>query len=310
MGIFANVVKDFMHQSGDPVKGFGKLLVDKGQNFRLIEDGVGIFTTESEESFIADKALILFFFSDSEFKLRSDVSENAISSGVDSYLMCAFPFKDWEVELTGKEIKGLAFSISKLHELFGNLSLSNPEDLKAALVNYRSKSFYTRRDFAPAAQVLIHKIFARSETSVAGTLLLKAKLMEMLALYMMPERSSEQSNDCPYITDNLDWEKIREAEKILIHDIQNPPTIRELAKLVGTNELKLKTGFKHLYGNTIYGYLTNYRMDSARLFFEKERIQVKEVASKVGYANPSHFIAAFRKRFGVTPKKYVQSLNG
>jgi len=37
------------------------------------------------------------------------------------------------------------------------------------------------------------------------------------------------------------------------------------------------------------------------------KYQVNEVAFQTGYTNPSHFIAAFKKKFSVTPKKYLMS---
>ena len=36
---------------------------------------------------------------------------------------------------------------------------------------------------------------------------------------------------------------------------------------------------------------------------------VNEVGLKVGYSTSSHFIAAFKKKYGTTPKKYLMSLN-
>ena len=301
-------MKDLLHLNEDPVQDLGKTLSAIGRTFRLVESGIGIFDDLSNTSIEVDRSIIFFFFSDREFVIKSSESENDIASGRDSYLMCAYPFQDWQLEVSGEGVRGVAFSIGKLHELFGNLTLNDPSDLREALKNYRSKSFYTRRKFSPKVQLMIHEVFVKCGEGVAGTLMIKAKLMEILSIYMQPDLQSLPADDCPYITDNLDWEKIREAERILLEDICNPPTIKELAKLVGTNELKLKTGFKHLFGNTIYGYLTDYRMDYARLNFETSRVQVKEVAARVGYSNPSHFIAAFRKRFGVTPKKYIQSL--
>jgi AraC-like DNA-binding protein len=38
---------------------------------------------------------------------------------------------------------------------------------------------------------------------------------------------------------------------------------------------------------------------------DSAKLQVNEVAYQIGYNNPSHFIAAFKKKFGVTPKKYL-----
>jgi AraC-like DNA-binding protein len=33
---------------------------------------------------------------------------------------------------------------------------------------------------------------------------------------------------------------------------------------------------------------------------------VKEVAFKIGYQNPSHFISAFKKKYGYTPKQFLK----
>ena len=46
-----------------------------------------------------------------------------------------------------------------------------------------------------------------------------------------------------------------------------------------------------------------------RRLLESNQHNVNEVGLKVGYSTSSHFIAAFKKKFGTTPKKYVMSLN-
>ncbi|MEL6845426.1 MAG: helix-turn-helix transcriptional regulator, partial [Bacteroidota bacterium] len=74
------------------------------------------------------------------------------------------------------------------------------------------------------------------------------------------------------------------------------------------NEYQLKVGFKNVYGNTVYQHLTNYKMEHARRLLDKQDLRVNEVSDLVGYSNPSHFIVAFKRRFGVTPKKYLMSL--
>jgi AraC-like DNA-binding protein len=50
-------------------------------------------------------------------------------------------------------------------------------------------------------------------------------------------------------------------------------------------------------------------MEHARKLLESNQYNVNEVGSQVGYSTASHFIAAFKKKFGTTPKKYVMSLN-
>ena len=69
----------------------------------------------------------------------------------------------------------------------------------------------------------------------------------------------------------------------------------------------LKEGFKQIYGTTVYGFLFDYKMELARKLLESGGHNVNEVGLKVGYSTASHFIAAFKKQYGTTPKKYIQS---
>ena len=103
-------------------------------------------------------------------------------------------------------------------------------------------------------------------------------------------------------------EKIKEARDIIMEQMIDPPSLKELSRMVGTNEFKLKVGFKSVYSNTVYGYLADYRMEHARKLLTINNTRIKEVAAQVGYSNPSHFIAAYKKRYGITPKQHVKSL--
>jgi AraC-like DNA-binding protein len=80
-----------------------------------------------------------------------------------------------------------------------------------------------------------------------------------------------------------------------------PPTLSELAKAVGINEYKLKKGFKETFGNTVFGYLADTRLELARIeLFEKKK-SVSQLAFELGYSSIQHFSNAFKKKFGVSP---------
>ena len=49
-------------------------------------------------------------------------------------------------------------------------------------------------------------------------------------------------------------------------------------------------------------------MEYARKMLETGQHNVNEVGLKVGYSTASHFISAFKKKYGTTPKKYLMSL--
>jgi AraC-like DNA-binding protein len=86
-----------------------------------------------------------------------------------------------------------------------------------------------------------------------------------------------------------------------------PPSLQELANEIGLTLKKLKDGFKQIYGDSVYSFLFDYKMEVARKLLETNQYNVNEVGHKVGYSTASHFITAFKKKFGTTPKKYIQS---
>jgi AraC-like DNA-binding protein len=100
-----------------------------------------------------------------------------------------------------------------------------------------------------------------------------------------------------------------QARQIMEQRYMNPPSLRRLATMVGTNECTLKKGFKTLFGVTVYGYLFNYRMDMACRYLSDSNKTIQEIASLVGYEYPSHFSTAFRRKFSSTPAKYRQEVD-
>ena len=91
--------------------------------------------------------------------------------------------------------------------------------------------------------------------------------------------------------------------------LAEPPSLQELADQIGLSLKKLKEGFKQLYGDTVYGYLLEHKMEEARRMLNSQQYNVNEVGLKLGYSTSSHFIAAFKKKYGTTPKKYLMSLS-
>ena len=74
-----------------------------------------------------------------------------------------------------------------------------------------------------------------------------------------------------------------------------------LAKKVALNELKLKKGFRKYFDSGIFEWLTNRKMEHARMLILTTNKPIKDIASIVGYPLTTNFITAFRRRFGYTP---------
>ena len=78
-------------------------------------------------------------------------------------------------------------------------------------------------------------------------------------------------------------------------------TIAQIAEQCFLSETKLKQGFKICFNCTVYEYIVEKRMEMAYRPLQSGKYKVKDVVWMVGYTNASHFIDAFKKRYGVTP---------
>ncbi len=193
----------------------------------------------------------------------------------------------------------LSISLESLHKLFSHdaLPFLKPE-------NVRTK-FYDEREIPSHLYVVLNQLFTISLSANTQKLYYHGKVLELLGLYFSEKKTDTES--CPFLNDQETVRKIKHAKEYILKHMETPPSLKELAKIAGLNEYQLKVGFKEIYGNTVFGYLVNHKLDHSRVLLDTARYQVNEVAYQIGYNNPSHFIAAFKKKFGITPKKYLMS---
>ncbi len=100
-----------------------------------------------------------------------------------------------------------------------------------------------------------------------------------------------------------DKERIVYARDYLIQHLTVPPSLSELARVVGINEFKLKRGFKEIFKTTVFGYLSDTRLELAKTDLLERVKSVSELAYQLGYSSVPHFSSAFKKKFGVSPKQ-------
>ena len=195
-------------------------------------------------------------------------------------------------------------SIKKFHALFST---------EASYIPFLSgenqdKKYYNESDISPSMAIVLSQLFHYNLHPNIKNLYYKGKGYELLSLYF--NRSEDpDAEQCPFLIDEENVMKIRKAKEIVIANMAEPPGLQELADQVGLNLKKLKMGFKQIYGDTVYGFLFDYKMDCARKLLDSGSYNVNEVGLKIGYSTGSHFIAAFKKKFATTPKKYLMSIN-
>ena len=194
----------------------------------------------------------------------------------------------------------LSISLESIHTLFVH------EPLPFLRSENANQKYYDEREIPAYLMVELNQLFSVQLSANATQLFYQGKLLELLALYFSEKKPNTES--CPFLNNQDTVRKIKQAKDHVLQHLESPPSLKELARLAGLNEHQLKAGFKEIYGNTVFGYLLDHKLDNARVLLDSKKYQVAEVAYQIGYTNPSHFIAAFKKKFGVTPKKYLMNL--
>jgi len=198
----------------------------------------------------------------------------------------------------------LLISIKKFHGLF-----SQEADYITFLSDdNKDKKYYKDGRISPSMSIVLNQLIHYNLNQSIKNLYFKGKAYELLSLYF---NRNEDANveQCPFLVDETNVIKIRKAKDIIISRMAEPPSLQELADEIALSLKKLKEGFKQIYGDSVFSFLLDYKMEVARKLLESGDHNVNEVGLKVGYSTSSHFIAAFKKKYGTTPKKYIQSIN-
>jgi AraC-like DNA-binding protein len=198
-------------------------------------------------------------------------------------------------------IISILLSIKKFHLLFSQ----EAEHIHFLNNDNKDKKYYDNKQISPTVAVILNQLMNYNINSSMEKLYHKAKAYELLSLYFNQSADAD-TEQCPFLVDEENVLKIRKAKEIIIARMSEPPSLQELANEIGLTLNKLKEGFKQIYGDSVFSFLFDYKMEYARKLLESNHYNVNEIGLKVGYSTASHFIAAFKKKYGVTPKKYNQ----
>ena len=200
-------------------------------------------------------------------------------------------------------VLSVLISIKKFHSLFSNQA----DQISFLNQDNAGNKFYKDKKLGPMISVVLNQMAQQSVHESMHNLYLRAKVFELMSLYFNKDKEMDVEQ-CPFLVDDKNIKKIRIAKDIIISRMTEPPTLNNLAIEVEISLKKLKEGFKQVYGASVYVFLLDYKMQVSKRLLSSGNYNVNEVALKIGYSTATHFINAFKKKFGTTPKKYLMSL--
>ena len=99
-------------------------------------------------------------------------------------------------------------------------------------------------------------------------------------------------------------ERTTQAKRLLSENLAEPPSLKELGRMVGCSPYYLSRTFSQEAGMTIPQYLRSIRVERAAQLLRDGRWNVTEAALEVGYNSISHFSQAFCQTMGCCPAMY------
>ena len=179
-----------------------------------------------------------------------------------------------------------------------------PRDWQHNLKTAASTPSYALKRTSQEILEILYRILQCPYQGTLRHLYLEGKCLELMALYFAEVTDSPSIQNISPQRGDVD--RLHQAKRILLQQMDSPPSLVTLAKKVGLSERKLQQGFQRLFGTTVFGVLHDYRMERARQLIEANQMTIGAIANTVGISHRGYFATAFKRKFGRTPRDYLK----
>ncbi|NJB72693.1 AraC-like DNA-binding protein [Saonia flava] len=131
---------------------------------------------------------------------------------------------------------------------------------------------------------------------------IKAKVLELIAI-QLENYKTKATNDLKMGNDKT-LKKLYQIQLVIKSNLHKNFSLLELASEVGINSGTLNKEFIRIFGYSVKEFGTSEKMTQAKFMLDNSERMIYQIAEEVGYKNSTHFTAAFKRKFGITPKRY------
>ena len=186
---------------------------------------------------------------------------------------------------------------------------TRPEDIPDSAVAEQVDARLSETAVKPMAMshralLLARELTVPDSQGAVGRLLTESYALELLARTLQTEIEPEDSSAARL--SRRDYVKILRVRDMLMSEPGRDFTLGEIAGEAGMSVTVLKAKFSAAFGQPVFAFLRDVRMQRARDGLENEGWSVSQAAYFVGYRHPTNFSTAFRRKFGFAPKDLRQ----
>lgn len=149
------------------------------------------------------------------------------------------------------------------------------------------------------------KLKVSSEEIIGGQQMIRTYLEQLLILLLRREYGTESTAIEQPETENYIASQIK---RILDMNLYRNISIDELCRTLRYSKSYLSGIFLKEYGNTIHGYITDCKLKEAKALIREHNYNFTQISDMLGFANPLYFSRVFKKKTGMCPSEYKNSV--
>lgn len=260
---------------------------------------MAVFDVELKQELIfegtyTENVLLMSFLLEGEQKIKiEDQKNDIIYESQESYLIylpkvfCSVShskknnFKEVRISMTDEFLKK--------HQLHQELNKYNYKNI--------TNTEFLHPLCVKKQEILIEILSDNHRDGLLKRLFIEAKTLQLITLQLEHNLISNSKIDTP-------TKKIYQTQHLISSDLSLHRSIPDISREIGLNDFILKKEFKRMFGKTIFEYTTELRMQKAKDLLLNSKLPICEISESVGYKNPTHFTAAFKRNESITPKNY------
>ena len=181
-----------------------------------------------------------------------------------------------------------------------------PEPLRGMLTASEMPFTFRRFPLTPDLLAAARAILAAPFAVRRVPLYCQAKAVELMCLLFNHMEAIERKSSALTEPRARQETRLREALDYVNQNYAEPITLERISREAGLNKMALTSGFRQLFGMSVYDCIQKARMERAYELLQDESQPIVLVAEAVGYRHACNFSTAFHAYYGCTPQSARQ----
>lgn len=219
----------------------------------------------------------------------------------------AGPWDMVKLDLCSRDVRVSSVALCVVRDFFplhmGMTPDQLPEPLRAITASDELPYSFHRYSLTPDLLAAARAILAAPFTVRREPLYGQAKAVELMCLLINRLKAESRKTNSPVDTRGRQESRLHDARELVVRHYAEPITLDWISKEVGLNKMALTSGFRQLFGMSVYDCLQKERMERAYELLQDNAQSIAQVAEAVGYNHSCNFSTAFHGYFGFTPHK-------